>query len=445
MACLNLSRAGKDADEELDDSTRQKYLAIMQFLTERELIETLVAFEKETGIKYSGAFRVNNILQTALDMFAKYSPDMGEGAAPSEEDAFQLEGGICCTGQSIGDGATVKTNVTSVVWAVASYDEHTAVVATTDKKVAVLNESGVLAELDGFASPVLGLDAGPMVTTPDGLEVHDVLACQMGGEVSTLRLRRPKDDGSWSLEVVQQFKDHSKHVSSGRFAPPPAEGGAPQHFVTVSRDHCANVYRRDPSGVWALVGTARMQAEVTCCCWLSDRTFAFTAREDHNLRYWDVDGSASGLPCEKMKTNLNALGDSVVSFAVLAIAVSPDRQLVAVSTDKSRVIVLRAFTDKQLRNLYGAIAEEYDMPSVAFSADQTYLYATTTLPMTESIKERGLDDKAMCGQIVVFELMSGHPVLKLPCHTKPVRSLSRHPLSEALVTGSFDKTVRFWS
>jgi len=289
------------------------------------------------------------------------------------------------------------------------------------------------------------LDAAPATTSPGGVEVHDVLACQMGGEVATVRLTRPKDDGAWSLEVVQQFKDHTKHVSSGRFAPPAEKGGASQHFITVSRDHCLNIYRRDPSGAWALVGTARMQGEVTCCCWVSNRTFVFAAREDPCVHYWDVDGSASGTPCERMKANMNALGDSVVSFAVLAIAVSPDRQLIAVNTDKSRVIVMRAFSDKQVRNLYGAITEEYDMPSVAFSADQTYLYATTSLPMTDTIKERGLDDKAMCGQLVVFELKSGQAVLKLPCHTKPVRTMSRHPFSDALVTGSFDKTVKFWN
>ena len=39
--------------------------------------------------------------------------------------------------------------------------------------------------------------------------------------------------------------------------------------------------------------------------------------------------------------NLNALGDRVVSFAVLALSVSPNGSMVAACTDRSRVIVLQ--------------------------------------------------------------------------------------------------------
>lgn len=139
---------------------------------------------------------------------------------------------------------------------------------------------------------------------------------------------------------------------------------------------------------------------------------------------------------------MNAVGDTYVSFAVLALAASPDGQLVAASTDKSRVIVFRAFSEQQLRNLYGASVEEYDVPTVAFSLDQHFLYATSSLPQTAA--RPGTDEPPMCGQIVVFQLCTGAPVLKLPCHEKPVRSFQRHPLTEALVTGSFDRAVKHW-
>lgn len=44
---------------------------------------------------------------------------------------------------------------------------------------------------------------------------------------------------------------------------------------------------------------------------------------------------------ESLRVNLNALGDSVVSFAVLALSASPDGSMVAACTDRSRVIVLQ--------------------------------------------------------------------------------------------------------
>ena len=44
---------------------------------------------------------------------------------------------------------------------------------------------------------------------------------------------------------------------------------------------------------------------------------------------------------ESLRVNLNVLGDSVVSFAVLALSASPDGSMVAACTDRSRVIVLQ--------------------------------------------------------------------------------------------------------
>ena len=46
---------------------------------------------------------------------------------------------------------------------------------------------------------------------------------------------------------------------------------------------------------------------------------------------------------ESLRVNLNALGDSVVSFAVLALSTSPDGSMVAACTDRSRVIVLQVW------------------------------------------------------------------------------------------------------
>ena len=89
--------------------------------------------------------------------------------------------------------------------------------------------------------------------------------------------------------------------------------------------------------------------------------------------------------------------------------------------------------------------------------------------------------KVLCGQLAIFELRSARLVLQLPCHEKAVRGptlarhmgrtsgehagdmqgtcrghgdvivvivqgcFDRHPFTEMLVTGSFDKTVKFWS
>lgn len=445
---------GTNAAEDLDERTRRQYLAIAQFLQEKELWDTVAAFASETGITYEdGYLPTSSVLQASLDMFANYgaSNSASHSGAAEEEELLQIESGICCTGPFENNEASeLNANITAVAWAVSGDDDFVALAASADRKVRVLGPDGqILTECSDFPSPLLGLD----VARTSSRASQEVLATAMGGETLLLQLNRPesgKGSDGWGLEVRQRFRDHTKHVTSGRFAPP-ADRLPSAHFLTVSRDHQAKLYRRAPeeSGDgFVLAGTMRFGGEVTCCCWVNDRTFALAARDDHHLHYWDIDGGADAGPKERVKCNLNATGDSVVSFAVLALDVSADGALIAACTDRSRVIVLQTFTSKQLRNLYGATIDEYDVPSVCFSSDRSFVYVTSSVPY--KVGGGGYEEEltpsanAMCGEVLIFQVQSGEKVLTLPCHKKAVRCMAHHPHTEALVTGSFDRTVRFW-
>mmetsp|Transcript_40489 Transcript_40489/g.75885 ORF Transcript_40489/g.75885 Transcript_40489/m.75885 type:complete len:476 (-) Transcript_40489:57-1484(-) len=459
-----------EAPEDLDDKTRRQYLAIMQYLMDREFIETLSAFESETGLKYNeGSVPVASVLETSLDMFASYSKGKDASKPTADEELLQVEEGICCTAQSpMTPKEAIKTNVIAVAWAALREDDLTALVATADRRLRLLGSDGsALAEFTSLSSPVLGLDVSPSSASAAARTAgQEVLATAMGGEVVLLHLRRPlsaagdEDDAAFALELKQQFKDHTKHATAGRFAPPREDGSLSLNFVTISRDRKANLYSReseaDDGGAakFVLSGSVSFVGEVTCCCWASARTFVLAARDDHHLHYWDVGEGPADQPSLRLKTSLNANNDGVVSFAVLAIATSPDHQLIAACTDKSRVIVLKAFTNVQLRNLYGAVVDEYDVPSISFSLDRCFLYATSSIA-AQALAKRQQDESeragnsvtraAECGKVAIFEVKSGQLVLQLHCHEKPVRCMQRHPHTEAIITGSFDKAVKYWS
>merc|ERR1719229_161964 len=106
--------------------------------------------------------------------------------------------------------------------------------------------------------------------------------------------------------------------------------------------------------------------------------------------------------------------------------------MLAACTDKSRVIVLQAYSNRQLRNLYGAIVEEYDTPSLCFSLDGTFIYTTSSLPQkAKHSADADIDSRlvqakgALVGQVAVFELKTGEAVLQLACHERPVRCMDR--------------------
>lgn len=467
-------RNGQDVDheedDELSDKTRQQYLTIMQYLVEHELLEALSALERETSVTWrEGSLKVASVLESSLDMFAKYSDKQSQDAdAAQNDELMQLESGICCTSQSSeGPSEAFSTNVIAVSWVPGpSGDQLFGLVATADRRVRYLSPEGAtLAEFADFKSPVLSLDTAPVEAAADCQSI-EIVATTMGGEVLLLQLMRPPaSDGGYpsstmhssgvaELQLVEQYKNHAKQATLGRFSPLLQNTALSKHFVTVSRDHKANLYTRCGSGHakrFSLAGTVELGGEVTSCCWASSQIFALSARDSHQLHYWNVNGGGDGKLKEHMKTSLNVNNDVVCSFAVLALTISEDRKLIAACTDKSRVIVLKTFTGTQLRNLYGATVDEYDVPSVCFSLDRSFLYTTSSLSSRsvekrkEQAEEFGEDVTDMCGEIAVFEVRTGRLALRLACHEKPVRCMSHHPHTEAIITGSFDKHVKYWT
>jgi WD40 repeat protein len=122
-------------------------------------------------------------------------------------------------------------------------------------------------------------------------------------------------------------------------------------------------------------------------------------------------------------------------------------QFLLVATDKSRIIMFAASSGHQLRNFYGAVNDLYDdalfnfcqlkllirghrytQCRVAWSPNNAYVYCTS-------------QDHTVC----VWEVATQRLVHRLKGHTKTLRDIDVVPSSGALVSGSFDRSLRFWS
>ena len=132
--------------------------------------------------------------------------------------------------------------------------------------------------------------------------------------------------------------------------------------------------------------------------------------------------------------NLNANGDSTVSYTVLALAPSVDGKWLALATDAGNALVLDASTGEQVRTLcLGTLPDAMQpRPALAFHPSSKYLYASSQQPGQE-------------GLLQVWELATQSPVAELRGHQASVRDVALHPHDPTrLVSAGFDKTLRVW-
>ena len=81
---------------------------------------------------------------------------------------------------------------------------------------------------------------------------------------------------------------------------------------------------------------------------------------------------------------MNANGDDHVSFSAMDVRCSPDGKLVAVSTDKDRIIILETGSEQQVRVEKLSVKRIPTQRCLAFSIE------TCTVPKMMALARRGL-------------------------------------------------------
>ncbi|KAJ3041161.1 hypothetical protein HDV00_009876 [Rhizophlyctis rosea] len=243
-----------------------------------------------------------------------------------------------------------------------------------------------------------------------------------------------------SGEAVQSWKDHTKYIVRAGLSA--SDNG--RWLVTGSYDRTVNIYRRkDGTGAgetppaYDTFHTITLPGAIESLTFLSPNppfhpheSLVIGCRDDHRLHYIDLDPTAqSGLDLPTYATNMNENKDDWVSFAPMDLSAHPSGRFLACYTDSKagRIIIFAARSDRQVKNLYGTVADGFSRPRCCWDATGRLLLATS-------------DDQ----KVYAFDIATTQILAKLGGHAEVVRGLYCDWERNCVVSCSFDKTVRVW-
>lgn len=264
-----------------------------------------------------------------------------------------------------------------------------------------------------LAGPVLTLAAHP--TMP-----YLVATGDMAGQVSLV------DTNTGIVTSTQAV--HAKYVVRVRWDP------TGRFLASAAYDRSVSVFQFSddkPTEPLALLKKLSFQGAAECVAFTPTPTsvdaestpeLIVSVRDDYRLYIYS-------LPDLTVRTlNMNAFGDTHISFAALDVSVSPNGKYILVSTDRDRLILFDRIEGTVLLSFYGASNDGYSQPRHCWHPSGIYIYATS-------------QDHA----IIVWEVSTQKIVARLQGHTSTIRDISFSGAHGLLVSTGFDRTVMLWT
>jgi WD40 repeat protein len=138
------------------------------------------------------------------------------------------------------------------------------------------------------------------------------------------------------------------------------------------------------------------------------------------------------LPCAtfietRVSLNVNDW-DTHCSFTPLHLALSPDKSLLLVASDKHMHFVYQVRTNKRLATLAGHSCSDYGKPRVAWHPSGKYVYSNSEHD----------------NRLHIYSLASQRIVHSLAGHSGLIKDLAANSSSGVVATASYDKTLILW-
>jgi len=301
-----------------------------------------------------------------------------------------------------------------------------------DKKIVITKIEGDSAQVLGqqvLKAPVIAVRPRPSRT--DG----SFVAASMGGDVELWRFDPSSSPSTLSLdERSKSIHSHLKMITAASWS----QSG--EWFATACRDRVVNYYHVTESKIehrnsFTCSGSPDAIEFIQC---LGCMCLVVAVRGEHRLLYVCVDWieeQEAVLPKESiLKVNMNSKQDDFVSFAVLDCAAAPSNlPLLATATDRSRIIIFRAASSQQYRNLYGHMCTEFSRSRLAWDPTARFLMANSEENMS----------------VMIWSVVTGELVKDLRSHKLSIRDVgicdnSESSFYRSIVTASFDRTIKIW-
>ena len=400
----------------MDDN--KKFELVFQFLTEHGLRACAKSLKEESGLDFDGSELKTGALDEILDLH--------------EESMSQRKGKEQCLLDIVPEGDGVFANSECL-----SLDDWTGGIGVLCCRLAkdgwlLLACARRVMAFGRLALPVGSSRAALPITMNRhtggvlGVCQHPtnpslLLTCSMDKTCQLVDASSMLSGDEDSLRLVQTLTDHSKYVVRARFS------SCGKWIATTSYDHSSCVYKAEDETFqhYKHCTQTSFRGAVEALCWHpSEPRFVVSARDDHNLHCFDC---SSGQPERVKPLCLNALGDDHISFNALDLSFSPNGKLLAVATDKNRVILMDSSTGQQLANFYGCTNDGFSQPRLCWHPSGHYLYATS-------------QDRC----IIVWEVARQRQVARLVGHTGMLRDMYYSADHDVLVTAAMDGVVKLW-
>ncbi|KAJ5066966.1 hypothetical protein M0811_03310 [Anaeramoeba ignava] len=229
-----------------------------------------------------------------------------------------------------------------------------------------------------------------------------------------------------------KFRDHSKYVSVVSFS----ENG--NYFLTGSHDYTINIYtkteqKEEKQEKEMKITEFTHKSKFTFVGVIESAIFGKTeteiivsSRNDHFFHYIDLETS------QDTRINMNQNLDNHISFTVMDLQVSPDKNHLLVTTDKDRVLIYLYKSNLQVQSLYGTSNDEFTNPKSCWDPSSHFVYSTSQRDF----------------EVIVWDYIDGEKVANLNIHSGLIRNihvrLNKSTQETFIATCSYDKSVALW-